>query len=612
LLQSNAETLAASIAKIPAQTGGFMKLAATGALALLFVQAPLPGTQQSQPPKASIEGSVLRADNGEPIAKVQLTLSRMVPPPQPGQTPATPVTPPPQIPPVMTDAAGKFSFVDLEPGSYRLVATKNGFVRHDYGARTTGGTGAPFDLPAGRSMKDVSFKLVQTAVISGRVRTSSGEVGAGLNIQLMRSVYNQTGQRTLQAMSSGRTDDRGEYRLFWIAPGRYYVSVAGGRSSTIISSLDGAIFLTTSGAEASTANPLTVYYPGTTDPLRATAVEVGAGGELAAIDLVLPEQQAHRIRGRLVDSSTGMPPRTASISLVPRDPSFSGLTANVPPNYNATTGTFDLRDVAPGQYWIRAQATESTATALITPNAVGRTLSEALSLTAAPRTSAQRSLDVAGDIEGVVLELGPGISIPGILRVEGPALPATPLPRVSLRPTAPNGLAPPLLPVNADGTFTLTNVAPGEYRIFVTAMPQDYYVKEARIEQIDILNDPLVITGPLRGNLSVVLSSGAAQIDGTVIDARLQPVAALQTVLIPDRNRDRTDLVRYGMTDHTGKFTLRGVPPGNYKIYAWESIEPNAFFDPQVLQQFETQGKAIRVEEGGKITTEVKMIPAKP
>lgn len=57
-------------------------------------------------------------------------------------------------------------------------------------------------------MKDVSFKLVQTAVISGRVRTASGEVGAGLNIQLMRSAYNVTGQRTFQTVSSGRTDDR--------------------------------------------------------------------------------------------------------------------------------------------------------------------------------------------------------------------------------------------------------------------------------------------------------------------------------------------------------------------------------------------------------------------
>src|SRR4029434_5881150 len=125
----------------------------------------------------------------------------------------------------------------------------------------------------------------------------------------------------------------------------------------------------------------------------------------------------------------------------------------------------------------------STATAVITPNAVGRTVSEALSLATSARTAAQRTLDVAADMEGIVLELGPGISVPGSLRVEGAALPTTQGPRVALRPTNINGLSSPLPPLHADGTFTLTNVMPGEYRPTVLGMPVDYFVKEARIEQ---------------------------------------------------------------------------------------------------------------------------------
>jgi hypothetical protein len=461
-------------------------------------------------------------------------------------------------------------------------------------------------------MKDISFRLVATAAVSGRVRTSSGEPGAAMNIQLMRAAYNVQGQRTFQAVSSGRTDDRGDYRLFWVTPGRYYVSV-GGNSSTIISASDGSsvLFLSTGLADASSTNVAAVYYPGTTDPLRATTIEVGPGGELPGIDIILPEQQVYRVRGRVVDTSTGLPPRTASISLIPRDSAFSGLSSNIPPNYNGTTGTFDMRNVPPGAYWLRAQATESTATAVITPNAVGRTVSEALSMATNARTAAQRPLDVAADMEGVVLELGPGISIPGSLRVEGAALPATPSPRVTLRPTNPNGLSSPLLPLNADGTFTLTNIMPGEYRATVLGMPVDYYVKEARIEQTDVLNDPWVITGPVRGSLNVVVSSATGQIEGTVTDSRLQGVSALVTVLIPDQHRDRSDLFRTAVTDQSGKFTMRGVAPGAYKIFAWEALEPNAYFDPQILRQYEEQGKAIRMVEGGKITAEVKMIPTK-
>ena len=586
-----------------------MKLATSTALVLVTLQNPVPVPQLSQVPVGSIEGIVLRADSADPIAKAQVLLTRVIPPPPPGANPATPVTPPPPIPPVITDASGKFSFKELEPGTYRLAAIKNGFVRHEYGARTAGGAGAPISLPAGQSMKDISFRMTATAAISGRVRTSSGEPGAALNVQLMKTAYNVQGQRTFQTVNSARTDDRGEYRLFWLTPGRYFVAV-GGNSSTLISA-DGASILFLSGGlvDGSSTNAAAVYYPGTTDPLRATTVDVGSGGELPGIDIVLPEQQVYRVRGKVVDTSTGLPPRTVSISLIPRDPAYSGLSSNIPPNYNATTGTFDMRNVPPGAYWLRAQASESTATALITPNAVGRTVSEALSMATSSRTAVQRTLDVGADVEGVLLELGPGISIPGTLRVEGAPLPATPSPRVVLRPTSINGMTSPTLPLNADGTFTLTNVMPGEYRATVLGMPVDYFVKEARIEQTDVLNDIWVITGPVRGTLNIVVSSGAGQIDGTVIDSRLQGVPALQTILIPDQNRDRIDLIKTAVTDQSGKFTLRGVAPGNYKIFAWEAIEPNAYFDPQILRQYEDQGKPVLVTEGGKILADVKMIP---
>ena len=355
-----------------------------------------------------------------------------------------------------------------------------------------------------------------------------------------------------------------------------------------------------------------MYYPGTVDPLRASTIEVGAGGEQASVDVLLPQQHLYRVQGRVVDSSTGQPPRTASVNLMPRDTGLTTLTTSLNTNYNPTTGAFDLRDVVPGSYWLRAQAAESTATAVIPANAVGRTLSEALSMATGMRTAAQMSLDVTGNVDGLVLSMTSGVSVSGSLRVEGQPLPATPAPRVTLRSTSPTGLSSPLQPINADGTFTLLNVFPGEYRVMVTPMPPDYYIKEARNEQADVLNQPWVIGNAIRGNLEVVLSSAAGQIEGTVIDARSQPVGSLQTVLIPDQDRGRPELVKTVVTDQNGRFNFRGVSPGNYKIFAWEGLEANAFYDPEVMRQYDPQGKAVRVAEGAKITaTEVRMIPAK-
>jgi hypothetical protein len=275
----------------------------------------------------------------------------------------------------MTDAVGKFVIPDLEPGTYRIAAGKNGFVRMNHGERVSGGPGTILNLISGQTMKDLTFRLVQTAVVSGRIRESSGEPGAGIGIQLLRHSYNVTGQRAFETVSSTRTDDRGEYRLFWISPGRYYLAV--GIEGLI---LTGFVF------DERPTGQTTVYYPGTVDPLRATSIEIGAGREVAGIDMVLPQQQLYRVRGRVVDSTTGQPPRTSSVSLIPRDPGVSTLGTSRNPNYNPATGAFDLRDVAPGQYWLRAQATDSTATRTITANLVGRTVSDALSSTIASRS----------------------------------------------------------------------------------------------------------------------------------------------------------------------------------------------------------------------------------
>jgi protocatechuate 3,4-dioxygenase beta subunit len=585
-----------------------MRLAAA-ALAVLFVQGTPNPAQQQRPPVGAIEGVVLQAGSGDPIPKAQVTLSRVavVPPPAAGGT-AVPPPPVAQVPPTTTDNAGKFSFTDLQPGTYRLIAGRNGFVRMNYGERFPGGPGTTVNVLAAQTLKDISFRLVQTATVSGRIRDTNGEPAAGLAVQLLKPSYSTTG-RTFQTVGSARTDDRGEYRMFWLSPGRYYLAVASNRNSLL--SIDG-IFIGggANSNEIPAAGLPTVFYPGVVDPMRASTIEVGAGRELANVDVLLPQQPVYRIRGRVVDAN-GQTPRSASISLIPRDTSFSTITNSSSSNYNPASGTFELRDVVPGAYWLRAQASESATAQTISANLVGRTVSEALSTVSGVRMAAQVSVDVSGDVEGVVLAMSPGLSIPGILRVEGAPLPANATPRMGLRPSAPNGLSSSTQLVNADGTFTMPNVFAGEYRITVLTVPPDYYVKEARIEQTDVLNQPWVIGNSIRGTLEVVLSSAAGQIEGTVVDARSQPVSSIQTVLIPDQDRSRTDLLKQATTNHEGRFTFRGITPGNYKIFAWEAIESNSFFDPDVLSQYEQQARAVRIVEGDKQKLEVKVIPAR-
>src|SRR5262249_42889463 len=112
------------------------------------------------------------------------------------------------------------------------------------------------------------------------------------------------------------------------------------------------------------------------------------------------------------------------------------------------------------------------------------------------------------------------------------------------------------------------------------------------------------------GSLEIILSPNVGQLDGTVIGADQKPVSGVQAVLIPERQRSRLDLYKVATTNPDGRFTILGATPGDYRLFAWEDIEPFSYFDPEVLKQYETQGKLVRIGELSKETAEVRIIPA--
>jgi Carboxypeptidase regulatory-like domain len=580
---------------------------------LLFLQAPAtPPQQQTQLPKATIEGIVVRVGTSEPIAGAQLTVLRVSGPlPLPtGTTPATPLGP---IPPVTTDRQGKFIIKDLDPGSYRITAARNGYAKQEYGQRTAGSQGTAINVLPGQNLKDITFNLTPAGNVSGRVRDFSGEPITGLQVQLLRAAYNPLGQKTLQTAGTARTDDRGEYRMYWITPGRYYLSVGIGPPNAILN-LGG----TTSSNEVPTKPYPTTYYPGTIDSSKASVIDIPPGTEMSAVDVVMSQLDLFRVRGRIIDSATGRAPRNVNVSLVPRQtvgstPVLTSLPNTAPP-YNPATGTFELRDVAPGSYWVRANMSTDL-NAPIPANTNARTVNDLLTSVLGSQQTTQIPLDVSNaDVEGVTLVLAPGVSVAGRLRVEGQdvaSLDGYDRIRIQLRPTGSlNVGAPRPQPLNADGSFTIDNITPGEYRIFANMPRPDMYIKDARLDSTDLLNQPWVVSGPVSGTLSIVLANGAGQIEGNVVNDKSEPVRGIQAVLIPDRSRDRTELFRTATTDQNGHFTMRGIQPGDYKIFAWESIEQFSYYDADVLVPFEQKGKAVSIGESSKVTAEVKLIPA--
>jgi len=520
-----------------------------------------------------------------------------------------------QIPQLFTETDGKFSFKDLNPGQYRLTVRANGYANQENGQRVVFGPGTIINLTQGQAMKDITFKMIQNGTVTGHVRDSRGDPVAGISISLMRPIYNVNGQRTLGSSGSAITDDRGEYRAFWIPPGRYYVSATAGSATISVLVLGGNVI-------ADRVFPQT-FYPGVLDPMRASVIEIQPGGELNGVDIVLTQPTTFRIRGKVLDSA-GQPPRGFSVGLVPRveaaapSPLTSG-TSNYASTTNPENGTFEIRNVISGSYWLRATMS-TNADDPVPANLVNtaRTAVELLDLVlGSNRGTAQIPIDVTNsDIENANLTMMPTISLPVQLSLDNMQLNqlgGMDRIRVNLRNT--NTSAPSSSQRSAftdDGRGSIDNVTPGEYRVLATLGSQpDLFIKDVRFGTKGALIDPVQITSQTSETLSVVLSNNGGRVDGTLLDAQSKPQTGIAVVLIPDASRDRTELYKNTTTDQTGHYAFRGIPPGNYKLFAWEAIENYSYFDRDVLAQYESQGKPVRIQESSKETFELKIIPAR-
>jgi hypothetical protein len=224
---------------------------------------------------------------------------------------------------------------------------------------------------------------------------------------------------------------------------------------------------------------------------------------------------------------------------------------------------------------------------------------------------------VNADVENVLFSLVPGGSVSGSVRIDRPD--SNPAIKVQLKTsfeglpaTIPGVFQPRAATLASDGTFTTPNVKAGEYRVSLEDLPQGYYVKEARVGPTDVLNKPFEFsaTGSDNNRLEIVVAPGAPSVEGNVSNERLDPVPGAQVVLVPDRQRDRLDLFKAATTDSRGRFSFSNVAPGDYKVFAWEALEPNAYFDVELLRQADTRGKSIQVRESSPQTVDLRAIPA--
>lgn len=530
-----------------------------------------PSDQASQ--FCTIAGTIVSANTKEPLKKAQIVISK-----EEGSSDDHPQS-------ASSDASGHFSIDHIAAGRYDLRVSRTGYLATQYGQDQPDKPGAVLTLVAGQKMTDLLFRLQRTAVIAGRITDEDGEPVREATVEARTTVR---GKSITEQIGVATTNDLGEYRVFDLPPGSYLILASIGRAMTE----------TNEGLPPLGANYPPTYFPSATEIARASAIEVKSGDEVTGIDIAVsprPSNQTYKIHGHVANSISGHPDASIAVMILPRGQSSEEVMYmrdgnNARPDEK--TGEFEIKGVSPGEYTVLA-----------------------LWFDGGKMRTGSQSVDVIGsDVSDVSIVLARGIDISGRVTLEGQSARSASDTVVVLMPSErETRFSPPAdTRVQPDGSFVLNEVGDGSYSIGVVSKCVDCYVKSAKANGVDLLEQGVQIgSGNAPSSIGIVYSSNTATVNGSVTNKDDLPAAGALVVLVPDlAAHPKRDPYQTATTDQYGRFEIRGVPPGHYKAFAWEKMSGDSYRDPDFLKPFQVDAESVDVSENDHTSVQLKLIPA--
>jgi len=516
----------------------------------------------SQPTGTAIlRGRVIRADTGQPLRRVQVRA--MAPELREGRT-------------VMTDEEGRYELKELPAGRVTLMASKGGFVTLQYGQRRPFQPGQPIEVSDGQVIEKLDFALPRGGVITGQVLDEFGDPVTGAFVQAVRYQF-LNGQRRLVPMAGGvQTDDRGDFRMFGVAPGDYFVNATLRLGFTPAVSDDRFGYAPT-------------YYPGTPVSSEAQRITVGIGQEVAGIVIQLVPARTMTIAG-IARGADGRPLANAPIMVMQKAEdgglAFGGISGG---SSTRADGTFAVGNIAPGSYTLQARSIANPAENAVTDVIVS-----------------------GGDVTGVVLTVTRGATARGRIRFDGGTRPSDLRPGdVRIFPASPD--PGPLFGAGAGGvsddwTFEMTGLSGRRLLRFNT--PPAWAVKSVTVDGTDITDATIDFKGDDVDGIDVVLTQRISEVSGSVTNSSGAKITDATVVVFADDREKWTPMTRFirsSRPDQDGRFKVRGLPPGRYVAVALDYIEPGEETNPETLEQLRSRGTSITVREGEMRALDLKV-----
>jgi protocatechuate 3,4-dioxygenase beta subunit len=481
----------------------------------------------------------------------------------------------------MTDVEGRYEFSDLSAGQFNLSANKTGYVDVAFGQAMPSEIGKPLKVGDKQVIEKIDFSLPRGAVVTGRVLDEYGEPIADVQVSALRNQFTANGPRPINAGRMATTNDIGEFRLFGIPPGQYFLSASFRNGQFSIGPTTG-----------DTSGYALTYYPGTPNLADAQKLTLGLGGSVSDITLMLVVTRTARISGTVFDSQ-GQPVRQGSVMLMSRNasammPAAGGL---VRPD-----GTFSISGVSPGEYTVRGNFPG--------PPQPGT-----------PMEMAVATLTVNGvDITDVRVEPARPITVTGHVILDPVAArsfkPATM--RLNAPPSEPGlifGPPPPGAAIRDDLTFEF-KASPGSSVVRLMS-PQGWMIKSVFWNGSDV-TDGITFRNEDVSGLEVELTNRVPDLSGLVTNARGDQVADYFAIAFPqDQNRwnaPGAGRIAMARPDDQGRYSFRSLQPGNYYVVAVEHLQTGEWMDPAFMDSVRSQATRVSLNEGDTQVLDLKLL----
>lgn len=504
--------------------------------------------------KAGIAGTIVNATTSEPVRRAKVTLE----PTRNGSASYG----------AQTDAMGHFEIKDIDAGAYRAVIEHAGYLP------TPHVSGVPNEIPVSLTLKpkerlrDVVLRATPSSVLTGRVFDQDGDPAQAFQVQALRYSF-VNGKRQLQSAGSSITNDLGEYRLYGLSPGQFYVSAASMNESQ-------------NGPEGP-ERYVGTYYPQALDIEGAAPIVVHEGEQVPGINIWAKLSRLVELRGRVMSPSGGLKAGSTVITITRASPDAAEL------SFNATRGTdteghFQFAGIPPGTYALAAVYNDEGG-----------------------QLAAAETLEVRStNLDNIDLALNRGLVVSGRIQSEGVTASNLKSLRVMLQPDTimPTGTVE--ADVRPDGTFSVAGVLPDQYTVEVFGLPDEYYVKSVHAGAQESSRGKIDFRQPV-GPLSIVVRLGAT-ISGSVVGDDGQPAVGTDVVVVPmSQQSDEGQAYKTVASDREGKFRFVGIAPGTYQVFAITGVDPDSYMNPDFIASVQSFAASVTVQDNSAPQSELRI-----